>query len=196
MTLLLRACYFSLYYNLLMHYQPAINITTDYPMLIRLLFQLKYNNEENKLLILRSEFEAIKGIIRIFNTTVLDYNEAWWEELIQHVISGYASLPTWEYWNKNNQTPILLMSKVLSTEWTLSKNIASVSNWESYPSYIIPHSHSHGGKYWRMDLEYNINKLMYLKRLVINPDDPICEIIDEQDGGYNYLKYFEKKYKL
>ncbi len=154
MTDMLRACYFTLYNNLLQK-GLVINIEKDYSILISILLGITYNEKEDKLDIPLTEFIAIQQIIsKLKSIKPYIYDKIWWETFANKLIEAYKSLESWEWWIKNPNEHSF--EKII--ERIKGFKIPTHGIWEYHPSYIDYSLNS-----WNLDLESNLKKINHLK---------------------------------
>ena len=195
MTDVLRACYFSLY-SILLNNGLKINLEKDFNIIISLLFGIRYNEDEDKIILPLTEFTAIKQIIKNFKELNPDhkFNELWWSNLKESLATIYIEiLPKWSYWNEN---PDKRSSKVIWGRLPLTiKSTFKPGIWEKHPCYII---------HFDDNLDFDINKTLrrieYLEALFNDPDSKMCIDISNCStdilGGGNYFnKYIKYKNK-
>lgn len=195
MSDVLRACYFHLYSKLL-NKGLKINLENDFNTFISLLFGIRYDDKQDKLLIPKSEFEAIQNIIIQLRSLKPDnkFNDAWWETLKNSIKNIYdVKLPTWSYWNEN---PDQRNSFTIWNNWLLNMEFEP-GIWEKHPCYVIDYRNN-------LDLDKNktLKMINYLHALFLDPYSKECIDITECEGGVlvggvNNIKYFNKynKYK-
>lgn len=192
----LRACYFNLYSTLL-NKDLRIDLERDFDTFISLLFGIRYNDEQDKLLIPQSEFEAIQNIITMLRSLKPDnkFNDRWWQTLKESIINIYdVELPRWSFWNENHgqRSSSLIWSRLYSYGIRFKPGI-----WEKHPCYVINYEDN---------LDLNKSKTLkmveYLHALFRDPYSKECIDIsechrEELVGGVNNIKYFNKykKYK-
>jgi hypothetical protein len=156
MTDMLRACYFTLYNNLLQK-SIVINIEKDYSILISILLGISYNETEHKLDIPLTEFNAIQQIILKFKSIKpYIYDKIWWETFANKLIEAYKSLESWEWWinNPNEHSFEKIIERIKGFK------IPTHGIWEYHPSYIDYSLNS-----WNVDLESNLKKINCLNIL-------------------------------
>jgi hypothetical protein len=156
MTDMLRACYFTLYNNLLQK-GLVINIEKDYSILISILLGINYNQEEDKLKIPLTEFNAIQQIILKFKSIKpYIYDKIWWETFTNKLIEAYNSLESWEWWinNANEHSFEKIIERIKGFK------IPTYGIWEYHPSYI-----DYSLNPWNVDLESNLKKINHLNIL-------------------------------
>jgi len=196
MSDVLRACYFNLYSTLL-NKGLTINLEDDFNTFISLLFGIRYDDEKDKLLIPKSEFEAIRNII--FQLTSLKpnnkFNDAWWETFKRSIIDIYdVKLPSWTFWNENPD------QRRSSDIWSRLHEYGIVfvpGIWEKHPCYVIDHRDN-----LDFDKSKTLKRMQYLHDLFRDPYSKECIDITKCEGdvlvgGVNNIKYFNKynKYK-
>lgn len=159
MTDILRACYFQVYSYLLDKNVPIntnkhLDSGNDLQIFISLLFSIKYDVIEDKLLIPQSELDAIKKIIPKFkqlNKNNFEFDNEWWNNLKHTIINTYdVVLPQWYFWNTN---PHMQSSSLI---WDRIKQHVKLYNgiWETRPYYMIAYQDN-----------FDLNKENTLKRI-------------------------------
>jgi hypothetical protein len=187
MTDILRACYFSLY-AILLEKDLQINLENDFNIFISLLFGIRYNEEEDKLLIPQSEFEAIQRIIlQLRSKDHTKFIDTWWNELKENVNSVYDSLHTKEFWiNYPDRRTSDYIYHSLNVKFRLERGI-----WEKHPCYIINSVDN-----FDLDKNKTLKRIQYLHSFFKDPYSKECIDISEcqMAGGVNYYNKY-KKYK-
>jgi len=196
MSDVLRACYFSLYSKLL-NKGLQINLEHDFNTFISLLFGIRYDDEQDKLLIPKSEFEAIQNIIFQLRSKKPDnkFNDEWWETLKRSIIDIYdVILPAWSFWNENpdKRGSYYIWSRLHEYGIVFEPGI-----WEKHPCYVINHREN-----FDFDKSKTLKRIQYLHDLFRDPYSKECIDITKCEGdvlvgGVNNIKYFNKynKYK-
>lgn len=187
MTDVLRACFFILYNDLLTK-GIEINVQKDYGILVSLLSGIKYDDEQDKMIIPDEEFNAIREIILRFKSLRPDlYDDKWWNEITNSLIEAHNSLNSWEWWENNPEKRTFQMIESRMKKIRLPNH----GIWEYHPCYIDYYLGN-----WSLELEFNLKKLNYLKSLFDNPfsktNIDIRKCKSDEMFKNKYLKYKQK----
>jgi hypothetical protein len=192
MTDILRACYFTLY-SFLLSKNLKYNLK-DIDIFISLILGIKFDYEKTTLKLPRSEFDAIKNIIKFFKKNHPDkYDSTWWNNLKVGIIYLYDNiLPKSEFWinpdKRGSEDLWYELKKLLNLRF-------ETGIWEKHPCYIGDCDSN-----MTLDKVKDLKRITYLEELFDNPDNKSYIIetpnICENNFHKKYLKYKKKYLKL